>query len=94
MTQTERHLKKFYTDPGHFSYNRHPGILTFDKNRVTLGTEAEKDLPENYINANLIEISEHKCIATQGPLHSTINNFWKMIEEYKVSAIFMLCERI
>ena len=94
MTQTEKHLKKFYTDPGHFSYNRHPNIMTFDKNRVILGDEAEKNSPDNYINANIIEVDGHKCIATQGPLHTTVHNFWRMIEQYKVKAIFMLCERV
>lgn len=94
MTQTERHLKKFYTDPGHFSFNRHPTIMTFDKNRVTLGDESERDSPDNYINANLVEVNSHLCIATQGPLHSTIGSFWRMIDERKVVAIFMLCERV
>lgn len=68
--------------------------MTFDQNRVLLGDEATKDSPDNYINANFIEINNHKVIATQGPLHSTINNFWRMVDHHKVQAIFMLCERV
>lgn len=68
--------------------------MTFDQNRVLLGDEGNKDSPDYYINANLIEIDNHKVIATQGPLHSTINNFWKMIDIHNVVVIFMLCERV
>lgn len=94
MTQTEDHLKKLYTNPGHFSYNRNSNIMTFDKNRVLLSNDESKDEPDNYINANMIDVGEHKVIATQGPLHLTINNFWRMIDKQQVAAIFMLCERV
>lgn len=94
MTQTQYHLDKFYVNPDHFSYNRNANIMTFDQNRVLLSQAQNKDSPDHYINANFVEISDHKVIATQGPLHSTINNFWRMIGKYRVVAIFMLCERI
>lgn len=94
MTQTEQHLKKLYTNPDHFSFNRNSNIMTFDQNRVLLGDESQKDMPDFYINANYVDILGHQVIATQGPLHSTFNNFWKMIDKKRVSAIFMLCERV
>ena len=65
--------------------------MPFEKNRILLGDPEKKDLAENYINANMINIQEKKIIATQGPLHTTVLNFWRMIEEYKVSSIYMLC---
>lgn len=33
-------------------------------------------------------------IATQGPLTITIYNFWRMVEQYEVPTIFMLCNLI
>lgn len=53
--------------------------MTYDQNRVLLSDGPEKDSPDNYINANFIEICDKKVIATQGPLNSTFNNFWRMI---------------
>lgn len=94
MTQTQQHLKKLYTNPNHFSFNRNSNIMTFDQNRVLLGDESQKESPDYYINANYVDIFGHQVIATQGPLHSTFNNFWKMVDKCRVSAIVMLCERV
>lgn len=94
MTQTEKHLKKLYTNPDHFSFNRNSNIMTYDQNRVLLAEGPEKDSPNNYINANFIEICDKKVIATQGPLNSTFDNFWRMIFKHKICAIFMLCESV
>ena len=32
-------------------------------------------------------------IATQGPLPQTVNDFWKMVWEYEVRCIVMLCRK-
>lgn len=68
--------------------------MAFDQNRVLLAEGDLKESPDHYINANFIDVCQHKVIATQGPLHSTINSFWKMINKHNVAAIFMLCERV
>lgn len=94
MTQTQYHVEKLYQNPDHFSYNRNSNIMTFDQNRVVLGEGEDKNSPDHYINANFVDVLDRKIIATQGPLHSTINNFWRMVDKYKVTAIFMLCKKV
>jgi tyrosine-protein phosphatase non-receptor type 12/18/22 len=49
---------------------------------------------ENYINANVIEVEGKHAIATQGPLTNSFHNFWRMVEQYNVTNIFMLCSLI
>ena len=47
----------------------------------------------NYINASFISApSKNYFIATQGPLATTILDFWEMVIQYNVSMIVMLCE--
>lgn len=50
----------------------------------------------DYINANFIQGYSHdkKFIATQGPKKETLNDFWRMIYQYKVSAVVMLTKLV
>ena len=60
-----------------------------------LGDPNGKDNIENYINANFIDLLGKKAIATQAPISKgTFYNFWRMVEQYNVSKIFMLCNII
>lgn len=58
---------------------------------VTLGSDYSD--PSNYINANFIStvVKDYSFIATQGPLTTTVTNFWKMIEQNDVGIIMMFC---
>ena len=58
---------------------------------VSLGPDNSD--PTNYINANFIStvVEGYSFIATQGPLTTTVANFWKMIWQYDVSIIMMFC---
>lgn len=50
----------------------------------------------DYIHANMID-SEPLCnkfICTQGPLHSTTYDFWRMCIQEKSQIIIMLCQTI
>lgn len=42
----------------------------------------------------MIDILGSKVIAAQAPLTSTFYNFWRMVEQYNVTVIFMLCNLI
>lgn len=50
----------------------------------------------DYINANFVQGYSHdkKFIATQGPKKETIVDFWRMIYQYRVSAIVMLTKLV
>ena len=71
--------------------NRFRNIPAYDHSRVVLWKEGG-DLASTYINAAYINGYEdhRKFIATQGPMKSTSNAFWRMIWETKASVIVML----
>ena len=50
----------------------------------------------DYINANFVQGYSHdrKFIATQGPKRETIVDFWRMINQYQVTAIVMLTKLV
>ena len=92
MTQTSKHTSsKLFKDPVQFSYNRYDNILPYEYSMVTLGPDNSD--PSNYINANFIStvVKDYNFIATQGPLTTTVTNFWKMIEQNDVNIIMMFC---
>jgi len=74
--------------------NRYYNISTYDHSRVKLVAADDPDETEggDYINANFIPgfHSKREFIATQGPLHSTQYDFWRMIWETNAVAIVML----
>uniref|UniRef100_K1QTY8 protein-tyrosine-phosphatase n=1 Tax=Magallana gigas TaxID=29159 RepID=K1QTY8_MAGGI len=70
--------------------NRFKTTFPYDHSRVIL---TEPDKPSNdYINANYISgLDEEKVyIASQGPKQTTLNDFWTMIWQEKVTQIVML----
>ncbi len=68
--------------------NRYTDIRTYEYNKVPLKTN-------EYINASFIHIpNENSFISTQGPIESSINDFWEMIFEYDCKIILMLCNEI
>ena len=45
-----------------------------------------------YINASFVDIPyKHSFIATQGPIDSTIEDFWQMVYDYDIPLVIMLC---
>ncbi|XP_068162058.1 receptor-type tyrosine-protein phosphatase H-like [Antennarius striatus] len=71
--------------------NRFSNVLPYDWSRVKL-TTSNPDATSDYINASYIPGSNNKreYIATQGPLPNTVNDFWRMIWEQRVTGIVMV----
>ncbi|XP_064488282.1 uncharacterized protein LOC135400367 [Ornithodoros turicata] len=72
--------------------NRYKDILPYNCSRVVL-SEYPGVPGSDYINANLIKgASGSKAyIASQGPLPTTVMDFWRMIWECEVQVIVMAC---
>ncbi|XP_028941374.1 FERM and PDZ domain-containing protein 2, partial [Antrostomus carolinensis] len=72
--------------------NRYQDILPYDKTRVPLGEK------KGYINASYIRMKvgeeEHFYIITQGPLPSTVADFWQMVWESESNVIAMMTKEV
>ncbi|PNH12804.1 Protein-tyrosine-phosphatase PTP1 [Tetrabaena socialis] len=75
--------------------NRYVNVLPFDFNRVKISGEDGQD----YINASLVQSASQETpnwcyIAAQGPLASTVDDFWKMVFENRASILIMLTRTV
>ncbi|XP_043827832.1 tyrosine-protein phosphatase non-receptor type 13 isoform X3 [Dromiciops gliroides] len=72
--------------------NRYKNILPYDATRVPLGDEG------GYINASFIKMpvgdKEFVYIACQGPLPTTVADFWQMIWEQNATVIAMMTQEV
>uniref|UniRef100_A0A915IFN0 Tyrosine-protein phosphatase domain-containing protein n=1 Tax=Romanomermis culicivorax TaxID=13658 RepID=A0A915IFN0_ROMCU len=94
-----RNLEKFTTNvgrkPENSSRNRYDNVLPYDYNRVLL-----KWKKNDYINASFLDVKlprgakNVRYIATQGPLESTVEDFWAMVFQEKIYIIVMLTDLI
>nr|XP_057908252.1 tyrosine-protein phosphatase non-receptor type 13 isoform X2 [Doryrhamphus excisus] len=71
--------------------NRYKNIVPFDATRVVLGKNG-------YINANFIKMpvkdENFLYIACQGPLPTTMGDFWQMVWEQKSNVVAMMTQEI
>ncbi|XP_061564764.1 receptor-type tyrosine-protein phosphatase H-like [Cololabis saira] len=83
--------RKAATQPENKGKNRYTNVLPYDWCRVKLMTSAPRD-DLDYINASYMPgyNSNREYIAAQGPVSSTVKDFWKMIWEQKVKGIVMV----
>nr|XP_009674825.1 PREDICTED: tyrosine-protein phosphatase non-receptor type 13 isoform X2 [Struthio camelus australis] len=72
--------------------NRYKNILPYDATRVPLGIEG------GYINASFIRMpvgnEEFVYIACQGPLPTTVADFWQMVWEQNCTVIAMMTQEV
>ncbi|XP_037610798.1 receptor-type tyrosine-protein phosphatase H-like isoform X6 [Sebastes umbrosus] len=82
--------RKAATEPENKARNRFNNVLPYDWCRVKLTSSPNGS--SDYINANYMPgyNSNREYIATQGPLPSTVNDFWRMIWEQRVNGIVMV----
>ncbi|KAK3756133.1 hypothetical protein RRG08_038152 [Elysia crispata] len=73
--------------------NRYKDILPYDEHRVLLSVK-EGEENSDYINASRMMGVKGTggYIASQGPLASTVDDFWRMIWECNVEIVFMACK--
>ncbi|MGH0128174.1 UNVERIFIED_CONTAM: hypothetical protein FKN15_033894 [Acipenser sinensis] len=79
--------------PANMKKNRVLQIIPYDFNRVILSMKRGQENTD-YINASFIDGYRQKdyFIATQGPLSQTVEDFWRMVWEWKSHSIVMLTE--
>ncbi|XP_046857121.1 LOW QUALITY PROTEIN: receptor-type tyrosine-protein phosphatase S-like [Xenia sp. Carnegie-2017] len=71
--------------------NRYPAIYPTETNRPTL-RRVEHLETSDYINACFVDgyLGKNYFIATHMPLKATINDFWRMVTQYKCTTIVLL----
>ncbi|KAJ1914664.1 phosphotyrosine-specific ptp2-like protein [Tieghemiomyces parasiticus] len=75
--------------------NRYHNIMPYDATRVCLAagtTATTRSSDDDYINASYIasSLGPRRYISTQGPLPSTVADFWSMIVEQRTAVVIML----
>ncbi|XP_064173171.1 receptor-type tyrosine-protein phosphatase epsilon-like isoform X3 [Anguilla rostrata] len=79
--------------PANMRKNRVLQIIPYDFNRVILSMKRGQEFTD-YINASFIDGYRQKdhYMATQGPLAQTVEDFWRMVWEWRCHSIVMLTE--
>eukprot|EP01097_Dermamoeba_algensis_P011404 TRINITY_DN882_c0_g2_i2.p1 TRINITY_DN882_c0_g2~~TRINITY_DN882_c0_g2_i2.p1 ORF type:complete len:454 (-),score=62.91 TRINITY_DN882_c0_g2_i2:237-1598(-) len=83
--------------PGNRGKNRYANVLPLEESRVKLPL-LEGIANSDYVNANyidgLIPSSSHAYISTQGPLETTLADFWRLVWFENVHVILMLTKLV
>ncbi|XP_071852377.1 receptor-type tyrosine-protein phosphatase epsilon-like isoform X2 [Apostichopus japonicus] len=69
--------------------NRFPGIIPFDSSRPVLKSNSVTHGSNDYVNATKLE-DDGSIILTQDPMAATLEDFWRLVYDYKCSTIIML----
>uniref|UniRef100_A0A914LP75 Uncharacterized protein n=1 Tax=Meloidogyne incognita TaxID=6306 RepID=A0A914LP75_MELIC len=84
-----RATKRAFDDEANADFNRYPDVTLHDLTRVVL-----KNGPDgsDYVHASHVKGAEFSMICAQGPVESSIDNFWTMVVEQNCGVIVQLCE--
>uniref|UniRef100_A0A7E4VZX7 Tyrosine-protein phosphatase domain-containing protein n=1 Tax=Panagrellus redivivus TaxID=6233 RepID=A0A7E4VZX7_PANRE len=85
---------KFEQFTANAARNRYKDVVCLDATRVVLNLNVPPET--DYIHANNVKMPglERQYIATQGPLESTIPDFWRLVHQESASSVVMLCKCI
>ena len=95
ISEQFNYLKQYIdNDPAHEErlipnndLNRYSNIRPYKDNVVQINSS------NKYINASWVHLpTNNSFIATQGPLDTTIDDFWQMVYQYNINLIIMLCK--
>uniref|UniRef100_A0A914Q3M4 Tyrosine-protein phosphatase domain-containing protein n=1 Tax=Panagrolaimus davidi TaxID=227884 RepID=A0A914Q3M4_9BILA len=83
-----------FSNPNNALRNRYKDVVCLDSSRVILDLNVPPE--SDYIHANNVKLEglDRSYIATQGPLESTISDFWRLVHQESVTSIVMLCKCI
>ncbi|XP_077997254.1 receptor-type tyrosine-protein phosphatase gamma-like isoform X2 [Glandiceps talaboti] len=78
--------------PENKNKNRYLDIVAYDQTRVHLAPITGRQKNSDYINANYVDgyDKQRTYIASQGPLKTTVNDFWRMVWEQGSVIVIML----
>jgi len=72
--------------------NRDPDIIPYLDTRLVPSRWSSDNTQTVYLNASRMQLYDHsvEIIATQSPMKSTVQEFWRVVEDYSVQGIVML----
>ena len=76
--------------------NRYQDVPCWDQTRVALLEPTSDDLsdPSDFVHASWVDglvPGDREFICTQGPRDNTVEDFWRLVWEQRVSLVLMLC---
>ncbi|KAK0094149.1 hypothetical protein PV326_011718 [Microctonus aethiopoides] len=89
--KVETHLCRHAMKPANREKNQNQRCIPYDYNRVVLDTiNGQPDT--DYINASYVDslLKPNAYIVTQGPIETTVTEFWRMVWQERASCIVML----